>query len=104
MTKKKSSDPAPNLKAVQNLLSGCLVTVSLSQPVTETPQETPKVTSTQSSDVFDLGWDSQHSHHDEFMSWLNKFKQLEKGSVKVVDTSATLTANSDDLQWKSDTW
>ena len=90
VTKKKSSNPAPNLRAVKTLLSGCPVTVSLSQPVTETPQEASQVPS------------SQRSHHDEFLGWLDNWRGYlpssvaKQGSVEVMDDSATLTAASED--------
>ena len=127
MTRKKSSNPVPNLRAVKTLLSGCPVTVSLSQSVTETPQESPKVLS------------SQHSHHDKFLSWLGDGRKsqyhppitkegrvgvVQHASVDLNDNSATLNADSEDKNidsimidssytatadvhadnWKSDTW
>ena len=57
---KKSSDPVQNLSSVKKLLSGCLVTVSVSQSVTETPQELMK------DEVSQPG----NSHQDEFLDWL----------------------------------
>ena len=57
---KKSSNPVQNLSSVKKLLSSCPVTVSVSQSVTETPQELMNDEVSQSG----------NSHQDEFLDWL----------------------------------
>ena len=94
-TRKKSHNPHPNLQAFKSRLSGCPVSVSLSQSVTENPQVIQKVISSQSTYV------------SEYLDWCRKTKEarvepdnvaadVQAESVDSNADSATLTADSDD--------
>ena len=97
-TRKKSHNPHPNLQAVKSHLSGCPVSVSLSQSVTENPQVIQKVISSQSSYV------------SEYLDWCRKTKEgsaepdnaaadVQAESVDSNADSATMTADSDTDIW-----
>ena len=117
VTRKKSHNPAPNLQAAKTRLSGCPVSVSLSQSVTETPQEVQKVISSQPSEMSDLGLDlalgilARYSPDNEYLNWHRRRGRSQyhppttkEGRVGVVQSesvdlnadSATLTAESEE--------
>ena len=97
-TRKKSLNPHPNLQAVRNRLSGCPVSVSLSQSVTATPQEIPRITN------------SQPSYASQYLDWC---KRKEEESAEPEDNaesihsnadSATLTASDPDIWGQFGSW
>ena len=96
--RKKSHNPHPNLQAVKNRLSGCPVSVSLSQSVTETPQVIPRVTS------------SQTSYASQYLDWCRRNKEASAEpddaaeSVHSNADSATLTASDSDIWGKFGSW
>ena len=97
-TRKKSHNPHTNLQAVKSRLSGCPVSVSLSQSVTENPQVIPKVIS------------SQTSYASEYLDWCRKTKEASAEpddaaeSVHSNADSATLTASDSDIWGKFGSW
>ena len=90
-TKKKSPNPHPNLQAVGNRLSGCPVSVSLSQSVTATPQEIPRTPS------------PQPSYESQYLDWCNRKKEESAEPEDAAESvhsnadSATLTASDPDV-------
>ena len=85
VTRKKSHIPPPDLQAVKTRLSGCPVSVSLSQSVTENPQVIPKVTS------------SQTSYESEYLDWCRKTKEAsaEPGNAAAGVQAESVHSNAD---------